>query len=67
VPSVARNIEKNPATPLFSSKRSNDVVRLDATILKKRYQPTSFRRSTNTKIENLIRILNEMESYYNQG
>lgn len=67
VPSVARTIEKNPATPRFSSKRSNDFVRLDATILKKRYQPTSFRRSTNTKIESLIRILNDMESYYNEG
>ncbi len=67
VPSVARTIEKNPATPRVSSNRSNDFVQQDATILKNRYQPTSFRRSTNTQIEKLIRILDDIASYYNEG
>jgi hypothetical protein len=60
-------IEKNPATPRISSKRSNDFVQHDAMILKTRYQPTSYRKSTNDKIEKLIRILNDIASYYSEG
>ena len=67
VPSISRTIEKNPATPRASSKRSNDFVQHDALILRTRYQPTSFRKSTNDKIEKLIRILNDIASYYGEG
>jgi hypothetical protein len=66
VPWVARTIEKNPATPRVSSKRSNEYVQHDAMILKRRYQPMSFRRSS-AKIEKLIRMLDDIASYYNEG
>jgi hypothetical protein len=64
VPWVAREIEKHPATPRFSSKRSNEFVSYDAMMLKKRYQPASFKSSTDIKIERLLRILDEIDSYY---
>jgi hypothetical protein len=67
VPWVARDIEKHPATARFSSKRSSDFVRYDAMMLKKRYQPTSFRSSTGIKIEKLLGILDEIGSYYDEG
>jgi hypothetical protein len=66
VPWVAREIEKHPATARASSKRSSDLVRFDAIILKKRYQPASFRKSTDIKIEKLLCILDEITSYYDE-
>jgi len=51
----------------WAEQRSNDIVQHDALILKTRYQPTSFRKSTNDKIEKLIRILNDIASYYGEG
>jgi hypothetical protein len=64
VPWVARDIEKHPATPRSSSKRSFDFVRYDAMMLKKRYQPTSFQGPTDAKIEKLLGLLDEISSYY---
>jgi len=64
VPWVARDIEKHPATPRASSKRSLDFVRYDVMMLKKRYQPTSFQNSTDLKIEKLLGLLDEITSYY---
>jgi hypothetical protein len=64
VPWVARDIEKHPATPRCSSQSSWDSVRFNATMLKHRYQPTSFQRPTGLMIENLIRILDDINSYY---
>ena len=66
VPWVAREIEKHPATPRLSSKRSYSFVRFDAMMLKTRYQPASFKSSTDIKIEKLLRILDEIESYYEE-
>jgi hypothetical protein len=66
VPWVAREIEKHPGTPRSSSQRPSDFVRYDAMMLKKRYQPTSFRNSTDIKIEKLLRILDEIASYYDE-
>ena len=64
VPWVARDIEKHPATARDSSKRSHELVRYDAMLLKKRYQSTSFQSSTDTKIKKLIRILDDIDSCY---
>lgn len=66
-PWVARDIENHPATPRVSSKRSCDFLLYDAMMLKKRFQPTSFRSATNIKIEHLLRILDEIASYYDEG
>ena len=64
VPWVARDIEKHPASPHASSKRSFDFVRYDAMMLKKRYQPTSFQSATDLKIEKLLSLLDEISFYY---
>ena len=66
VPWVAKDIEKHPASPRASSRRSSDFVRYDTMMLKKRYQPASFQRTTDVKIEKLLRILDEIGSYYDE-
>jgi hypothetical protein len=66
VPWVAREIEKHPTTARSSSKRASDFVRYDTVLLKKVYQPASYRKSTDIKIEKLIGILDEIASYYDE-
>jgi hypothetical protein len=66
VPWVARDIEKHRTTARASSKRSSDFVRYDAMMLRKRYQPTSFQKSTAQRIEKLLGMLDEMMSYYDE-
>jgi len=61
---VGRDIEKHPSTPYSSSRRSNDFLSYDTMMLKKRYQPASFRSSTDVKIEKLIHVLDEIASCY---
>jgi len=64
VPWIAVDIEKHTATPRCSSKATYDIVSEDLTLLKSRYRPESFRRPTVTKIEKLIKLLEEISSYY---
>ena len=66
VPWVARDIEKHPTTARSSSKRSSEFVRYDAMMLKKRYQPTSFQKTTGQKIEKLLGMVDEINSYYDE-
>jgi hypothetical protein len=63
-PWVARDIEKHPATPRCSSQRSYDSLRFNATMFRRYYRPASFQRPTGAMIENLLRILDEIDSYY---
>jgi hypothetical protein len=66
VPWVAREIEKHPATACSSSKRASDFVRYDTVLLKKVYCPASFRKSTDSKIEKLLGLLDEIASCYDE-
>jgi hypothetical protein len=66
VPSVAREIKKHPTTARSSSMRSIDFVRYDMMMLKLRYQPSSYRKSTNAKMQKLLGIVDEILSYYDQ-
>ena len=66
VPWVALKAEKNPASPRVSSKNAYDVVAYDAMMLRLRYQPTSFRHSTDEKIEYLLSLLDGIAPYYEQ-
>jgi hypothetical protein len=61
---IARDVENNPATPRCASKKSYDNVAFKTTMLRKRYQPTSFRPATNKQIEHLFQMLDEIASYY---
>jgi hypothetical protein len=63
-PWVALDIEKHPSTPRCSSQHSFDLLRFNATMLKYRYHATSFQRSTCSMIENLMGILDDINSYY---
>ena len=64
VPWIALDIEKNPATARCSSKKSYDIVAFDAKMLKRRYQPASFRPSTDANIEKLLSLLDQISAYY---
>lgn len=66
VPSVARQIKKHPATARSSSTRSSDFVRYDIMMFKLRYQPSSFRKPTNAKMQKLLSIVDEILSYYDE-
>jgi len=64
VPWIADDVEKYPGNPRCSSKGSYDIVSENLRMLKARYRPESFRPVTVGKIENLIRLLDEISSYY---
>lgn len=66
VPWISRDIKKHPESPRTSSQRSYDIVRYDLKIFKLRYQPSSFRRATDIKIQKLLRILDEITDCYDQ-
>jgi hypothetical protein len=61
---IGRKVEKNPASPRVSSKDSYDNVAYSAMMLRLRYQPASFMRSTDAKIEHLLTLLDEIAPYY---
>ena len=61
---IARDIEKHPATARCSSKKSYDIVAFDATMLKRRYHPASFTPSTDSNIEKLLSLLDQISLYY---
>jgi hypothetical protein len=63
-PWIANNIEKNPADPRCTSKKSYDIVAQDAVMLKARYSPASYTRSTDALIEKLIQLIDEISPYY---
>jgi hypothetical protein len=63
-PWVARDIEKHPATPRCSSKDSYDSLRFNATMFRRYYRPASYQGSTDSMVQDLIRILDEINSYY---
>ncbi len=66
-PWLARDIEKHPTSPRISSKRSKEFVLYDRMMLKQRYHPASFRKSTDAKIEKLLHILDEIAAHYDEG
>lgn len=66
VPWIARRVEKNRASPRVASKDSYDLVAYDAMMLRRRYQRTSFRPSTDAKIEYLLSLLDKIASFYTQ-
>jgi len=66
-PWVARKIEQHPTTPRVSSQRAYELVRYDAMMLKRRYEPRSFHSSTDVKIERLLGILDEIDSCYEES
>jgi hypothetical protein len=61
---IAYDIERNPASPRCSSKASYDIVAFDATMLKARYRPNVYATYTNTLIQKLIEMTDEISSYY---
>jgi hypothetical protein len=63
-PWVARDIEKHPATPRCSSQRSYDSLRFNAAMFRHYYRPASFQGPTNSMLKNLIRILDDINAYY---
>jgi hypothetical protein len=67
VPWVALKVEKNHASPRVSSKSAHDIVAYDAMMLRLRYQPTSFRATTDAKIESLLSLLDQIAPYYAQN
>jgi hypothetical protein len=66
VPWIAFKVEKNPASPRVSSKSSYDLIAYDVMMLRQRYQRTSFRPSTDAKIEYLLSLLDEIAPFYAQ-
>ena len=64
VPWIAFDIEKYPATARCSSKKSYDIVAFNAMMLKRRYQPASFRPSTDANIEKLLSLIDQISPYY---
>lgn len=64
---IAIKVEKNPRNPRVSSKNAYDLVAYDAMMMHKRYQPSSFKPSTDEKIEHLLSILDEIATYYVQN
>jgi hypothetical protein len=67
VPWVALKVEKNPASPRVASKSAHDIVAYDAMMLRLRYQPTSFRTTTDAKIESVLSLMDQIAPYYAQG
>jgi hypothetical protein len=67
VPWVALKVEKNPASPRVASKDAYDIVAYDAMMLRLRYQPTSFRATTDAKIESVLSLLEKIAPYYAQN
>jgi hypothetical protein len=67
VPWVALKVEKNPASPRVASKNAYDIVAYDAMMLRLRYQPTSFRVTTDAKIESVLSLMDQMAPYYAQN
>jgi hypothetical protein len=63
-PWVAQDIEKHPATPRCSSQHSYDSLRFNAKMFRQYYRPASYHGPTNSMVQNLIRILDEIDSYY---
>jgi hypothetical protein len=63
-PWIANDIEKNPANPRCTSKKSYDIVVHDAVMLKARYSPASYTRNTGALIEKLIQLIDEISPYY---
>ena len=63
-PWMARDIEKHPATPRCASQRSYDSLRFNAMMFRRYYRPASFQRGTDSMIENLLRMLDDIDSYY---
>lgn len=63
-PWVAREVEKNPATPRVSSKKAYDVVAYDVMMLRLRFQPGSFKPSTNAKVKHLLALMDKIAPYY---
>jgi hypothetical protein len=63
-PWVARDIEKHPATPRCSSKGSYDSLRFNAMMFRQYYRPASYQGSTDSMMQDLVRILDEINSYY---
>ena len=66
VPWIAHKVDKNPASPRVSSKSSYDLVAYDVMMLRPRYQPTSFRPSTDAKVQYLLSLLDEIAAFYMQ-
>ena len=66
VPWIGRTAEKHPTTARVSSKASYDMVAYDGMMLQHRYQRSSFRPSTDAKIERLLRLLDEIGALYTQ-
>jgi hypothetical protein len=64
IPWVRRTAGKNPATPRGASQPSYDAVAFDAMMIRARYRPASFQRSTNARIERLLGLIDEIASYY---
>jgi len=67
VPWVALKVEKNPASPRVASKNAYDIVAYDAMMLRLRYQPTSFRVTTDAKIESVLSLMDQIAPYYAQN
>ena len=63
---IGLKAENNPATPRVSSKAAYDNVAYDTMMFQRRYEPSSFKPSTNAKIEHLLKLLDEMATYYAQ-
>jgi hypothetical protein len=66
VPWIARKVERNPESPRISSKYSYDVVAYDVMMLRRRYEPKSFRPSTDAKIEYLLSLVDGIAPFYEQ-
>jgi hypothetical protein len=64
IPWVARTAERKMATPRGASKPSYDVVAYDAMMLRRRYRPASFQRSTSARIDRLLGLIDEVSAYY---
>src|SRR5580765_4697373 len=63
-PWIATDIKKNPTNPRRFSKASYDLVAFNLKMLKVRYRPASFRPSTAAKIDELLRLTDEISGYY---
>jgi hypothetical protein len=64
VPWVARAVERHAATPRRSSQSAYNVAAFEAKMLRARYQPAPFQPSTRAQIESVLRLMDELSSYY---
>jgi hypothetical protein len=61
---LATEIERNPTNPRCASKGAYDIVAFDTMMLKERYRAASFRPSTDSQIQKLLGMIDEISSYY---